>query len=162
MGIKVKPRERPEYEPMEPGEYKAKLVDIQEDTESKYGAQVRFEFEVIDDEDYNGQSIRGWANLKEDDDGDYTFWEGTKLWEWVWALNGGKAPNLNAGFDLDDLKNNPCRIVVETGTKKDGTLTDRIGSVFPPKKGKAGKELAKEKQALAEAQNEEDMLDVPF
>lgn len=157
MAIKVKGQEQPDFEPMEPGEYKAKLSELEEELEGQYGPQVRFTFEVMDDEDYNGDTIRGWASLKTDDDGDYTFWEGTKLWDWVTALRGGDAVGVGEEFSLDDLIGNTCRILVVNKTKKDGTPTDKVDNVLAPKKTKAPGSRRKQ----AEMEEEEDFDQLP-
>jgi hypothetical protein len=163
MPIRVKAQDKPEYEPMEEGEYKARVREITEDLESEYGPQARFEFEIIEDEDYAGSTIRAWASLKEDDAGDYTFWPGTKLWDWVVALRGG---DQNAAGDiqtLDDLVDSECRIVVKTKLKKDGNPTDRITEVLAPKKGKStGKTLKAEKQEQSAKEDDADFSKIPF
>lgn len=156
MGIKVKGQEQPEFTPMEPGEYKAFVKELQEELEGQYGPQVRFEFEIIDDEDYAGDTIRGWASLKIDDDGDYTFWEGTKLWEWVTALRGGEVVGVSEEFELEDLVGEPCRIMVVAATKQDGTPKDKINAVLPPKKGKAAG--SKKKEVAMEEEEDFDQL----
>lgn len=156
--VKVKSQEPPPYEPVEPGEYKAKLSELEEELEGKFGPQVRFTFEILDDEDYKGQTVRGWCSLKLDDEGDFTFWEGTKLWDWVAALRSGNTVATNEDFELDDLVGSTCRIMIVTKKKMDGTPTDKIDNVLPPKKGKAAG--SNKKQSEMEA--EEDFDAIPF
>jgi hypothetical protein len=157
--VRVKSQEPPPYEPVEPGEYKAKLTELEEELEGQYGPQVRFTFEITDDQDYKGQTIRGWCSLKLDDDGEFTFWEGTKLWDWIAALRGGTAVGADGEeFELDDLVGSTCRIMVVTKRKKDGTPTDKIDNVLAPKKGKAAGPAKKQ----AEMEEESDFDSIPF
>jgi hypothetical protein len=157
--VNVKTQEPPPYEPVEPGEYRAKVAEVGIETEGLYGPQVRFTFEITDDDDYKGQNIRGWAALKLNEDGEFTFWEGTKLWDWVTALRGGTAVGSDGvDFELDELVGKPCRILVVTKKKKDGTPTDRIDNVLPPKKGKAAGPAKKQ----AEMEEESDFDSIPF
>lgn len=156
--VKVKTQEPPPYEPVEPGEYKARLTELEEELEGMYGPQVRFTFEITDDQDYKGQTVRGWCSLKLDEDGEFTFWEGTKLWDWVIALRGSEPMSTEEEFELDDLVGSTCRILVVTKKKKDGTPTDKIDNVLPPKKGRAAGSNKKQ----AEMEEEADFDSIAF
>jgi hypothetical protein len=158
MPIGIRKTEQPPYTPVEPGEYKAKVTEVEEEPDGQYGPQVRFTFEILDDSDYEGTTLRGWAALKEDDAGNYTFWDGTKLYTWALAMLGNDTSKLDDLTDLDQLKGNKCRVIVVNKTKQDGSVRDSISEVLAPKQGKAKGSAPK----AAEAENQQDFNDIPF
>lgn len=147
MGIKVRAQEKPPYEPVEPGEYKARLTNVEESLDGLYGPQVQFDFEIIDDEDYSGHSLRGWTPLKQDEEGNFTFWDGTKLWAWAMALRDNRPIEPDEEFELTNLLNAECRLIVVHKKKEDGTITDKIDNVLPPKKGKSKHAVTQQPEA---------------
>jgi hypothetical protein len=161
MGIKVNRQEAPEYEPMVPGEYRARVKELEEQEDGQYGPSVKLRFEILDDEDYDDRVISGFCPLKLDDEGDYTMWPGTKLWDWATALLGDVEPfDLE---DLDDLVGKEARIVVVQKKKKDGNIGDKISEVLAPKKSKGkGKKKAETSDAASEAKTDAEVDEIAF
>lgn len=160
--VKVKGREAPEYEPIEAGTYDAYVKEFEE-ANGSFGPQVMFTFEILNDEEYEDKTLRGYASLKEDEEtGEYTCWPGTKLWDWITAMRGGQELGVDEDFELDDLVGLKCRIQVTVKPrKKDGKLANNITDVLEPRKkrGKAKPKRKKLEEAPVEAKVVEEELD---
>lgn len=154
--VKVTGREAPEYEPIEAGTYDAYVKEFEE-ADGSFGPQAMFTFEILNDEEYEDKTLRGYASLKEDEEtGEYTCWPGTKLWDWITAMRGGDELGLDEDFELDDLVGLKCRIQVTVKPrKKDGKLANNITDVLAPKKRKAKAKKAAEPAPVEEELDEE-------
>ncbi len=138
-----------EHEAMEPGQYRARLTRLEED-EGQYGPFVKCFFEVIDDEDYAGESISGIASLKLTPD--------TKLWQWYSSLNG-RPPEKGTEIDLEKIRGNECMLVVGHKTTDRGTFAT-IDAVHPVRRRRRGQEEASWPEP--EDLTEEDYENIPF
>jgi hypothetical protein len=124
------------YEPIEPGNYLAKIIQI-EDVSGQFGDQHRFTFELAPDEEGESRTLLGWCSAK--------FSSKSKLGEWVRAIlfNNGEIPT---GFklDTDKLIGKSVRLLVSADEDKDGTITNKIAQIFPVKKKQKPAEIITE------------------
>ena len=128
----------------EPGMYDAVVADIEE-TDNPFEedkSQLQFTFEVpeFQNEDGSTASKRGWAN---------PVWNSkSKLWGWAAAILGTE-PAEGEPFRTSSLIGKPCRIVLNTGKKLDGTKVIKLTDVLGPTKA------APKKAGLVERLQEE-------
>jgi hypothetical protein len=113
----------------EPGMYDAIVADIEE-TDNPFEedkTQLQFTFEVpgYENEDGTTANKRGWAN---------PVWNSkSKLWGWAFAILGVE-PAAGEPFRTSQLIGKPCRIVLNTGKKQDGTSVIKLTDVLGPLK----------------------------
>jgi hypothetical protein len=106
------------YEPIGPGAFRAKLVDIQERAGS-FGDFVLCVFEVLDGP-HAGAKVSGACSAR--------FSTQSKLYAWATALFGKAIPK-KSDLDTDDLLGRVCQLEIETRANADGKVFDRIVSV---------------------------------
>ena len=116
-----------DYEPLDPGLYVGRLVEIRE-AKSEHGTYYRWIF-AIQNEDYEGRQIH--ANVSD------KFGPGSKARQWVEAMIGRRLAN-GERFDTDDLVGQNFHVTV-VNVEKDGHTYDNVASVNAIRKAKAAK-----------------------
>lgn len=136
----------------EPGMYDAIITDIEE-TDNPFEedkTQLQFTFEVpgYENEDGSTANKRGWAN---------PVWNSkSKLWGWAFAILG-KEPAEGEAFRTSSLIGKPCRIVLNTGKKQDGTSVLKLTDVLGPMKAAPKKASLKERLIAEQPENVDDI-----
>lgn len=120
MGITV---QRTKSEPIPAGLYTATIEGV-EQTEGQYGPQLKAKF-VIEDEDFAGKALTGWASL--------TFSPKSKLFGWVKAavFGGRDVPDSYGVFDADHLIGRRVFLNIEVAKGKDGETYNKIKDLLP-------------------------------
>ena len=150
MAMKYKAEE---YEAMDQGVYRAKLVNLEED-EGEYGAFLKWYFEILE-EDYESQTIRGQSSIPE------RFTSATKMWQWAQGLLG-RAIQAGENIDFEDLIGRECMITVGHKETDRGTFA-RIDAVNPVRKKKPKKKPEPEPEYEEDDEDDDDELDsAPF
>jgi hypothetical protein len=116
-----------EYEPLDPGLYVGRFVEIRE-AKSEHGAYYRRIFEIRD-EDYGGRQIH--ANVSE------KFGPSSKARQWVEAMIGRRLGN-GERVDTDSLLGRDFHVTI-VNVEKDGRTYDNVASVNAIRKAKAEK-----------------------
>ena len=88
--------------PVPDGEYAAMPVNIQE-MNGPHGPMVRIDFQIADDDQWEGRRLSGIASKK--------LSANTKLGSWVAAIMGGM-PHVGREVTEDDLLHHDCVVVV--------------------------------------------------
>ena len=113
-----------DYEPLEPGDYRAKFTGYEED-EGEHGPFVKLFFELLDEE-HAGKILTGIAYTK--------FNPMSKLFAWTQALLGRPIED-GEEIDLDDLVGRECMLDIEHRKTERGTF-ERVVAVRPVRKKK--------------------------
>jgi hypothetical protein len=135
-----------DYEPLEPGLYVGRLVEILE-AKSEHGTYYRWVFE-IQDESYKGHQIH--ANVSD------KFGPGSKARQWVELMIGRKLRN-GERFDTDGLISQDFHVTV-VNVEKDGRTYDNVVSVNAIRKARAAKNDGPE----AVDRDEEEFANLPI
>ena len=117
MGIKIK-QELKELIPE--GKYVAEVLDIVDDR-GDYGPQLRFTFS-IDDGEYSGHTISGWASKK--------FTLRSKLYGWVQSAFNAHIPQ-EYDLDTDDLLGRKVNLRLVITKNKEGVEVNKIEEIDP-------------------------------
>jgi hypothetical protein len=112
-----------ENKKVEDGIYKAKLTKWQEKEGKSGGSYYNFAFQIVDNEDFEGEYIGHNAP------GDLKV--GNKLYKILTSLNGGAELEINDEIDLDDYKGKKCMVTV---TSDEDSEYAKIVSFKPIKK----------------------------
>jgi hypothetical protein len=134
-----------DYEPLEPGLYVGRLVEIRE-AKSEHGTYYRWIFE-IQDEGYEGRQIH--ANVSD------RFGPSSKARQWVESMIGRPLGN-GEQFDTDNLIGRNFHVTI-VNVEKDGRTHDNIVSVNAIRKAKAAKQAEPE----ADERDEEEFANLP-
>ena len=110
--------EQAQYTIVPTAEYKARIVEIDED-EGQFGPQVKFSFIILGGE-YDGQTLLGWCSAK--------FSSQSKLYHWTRAAFSADIPT-DYSFNSDDLLNRKVALTVVIKQKDDGSEFNRIEDV---------------------------------
>jgi hypothetical protein len=140
-----------EYEAMDEGIYRAKLVNLEED-EGEFGPFLKWYFEILE-EDYEGQSVRGQSSIPQN------FTSATKMWQWAQGLMG-RAIQAGEQIDLEELIGNECMITISHKETDRGTFA-RIDSVNPIRRKKK-KKPAPEPELEEDEDEDNDLSEAPF
>jgi hypothetical protein len=135
-----------DYEPLEPGLYVGRLVEIRE-ANSEHGTYYRWVFE-IQDESYRGHQIH--ANVSD------KFGPNSKARQWVESMLGRSLRN-GERFDTDNLINQDFHVTV-VNVDKDGRTYDNVVSVNAIHKPKA----AKNEEPEADERDKEEFANLPI
>jgi hypothetical protein len=134
-----------DYEPLEPGLYVGRLVEIRE-AKSEHGTYYRWIFE-IQDEGYEGRQIHANVNDR--------FGPSSKARQWVESMIGRPLGN-GEQFDTDNLIGRNFHVTI-VNVEKDGRTHDNIVSVNAIRKAKAAKQAEPE----ADERDEEEFANLP-
>ena len=107
------------YETIPPGQYQAKLVDVQEE-QGNWGPFLKLLFEV-EGGDHAGTNVTAVASAK--------FSARSKLYKWVRALYGRTIPKTYT-LETSDLLGRRCVLGVEI-VEDDGTEFNRVETIYP-------------------------------
>lgn len=106
--------------PVEEGVYEARLVAVSK-VVGQYGAQVKFEFELLDD-GVAGRKLAYYTPLN---------WSlAGKMLQSAKALRGGVPVPANESFSLQSLVGCRCRLVVRHKTLADGRIAAKVDSLL--------------------------------
>jgi hypothetical protein len=135
-----------EYEPLDPGLYVGRLVEIRE-ARSEHGPYYQWIFE-IQDEGYEGRQIH--ANVSD------KFGPSSKARQWVESMIGRPLRN-GERFDTDNLIGQDFHVTI-VNVEKDGRTYDNVVSVNAIRKAKAAKKEVPE----ADERDEEEFANIPI
>jgi len=135
-----------DYEPLEPGLYVGRLVEIRE-AKSEHGTYYRWIFE-IQDEGYEGRQIH--ANVSD------KFGPSSKARQWVESMIGRPLRN-GERFDTDNLISQNFHVTV-VNVEKDGRTYDNVVSVNAIRKAKA----VKNEEPEPDERDEEEFANLPI
>jgi hypothetical protein len=116
--------ERKVYEVVDPGQYSARLVKVDE-REGDWGAYVILCFELLD-EDVQGIAVSGAASA--------TFSARSKLYAWAKALLGGRPIPKEYALDTEDLVGRDCLLDLDVKVSKDGAEFNKVVGIRPAQK----------------------------
>ena len=110
------------YVPVEQGYYRGIVTEV-ESTEGQYGPQLRWKFELLDEE-HEGHKLTAWCSA--------VLSPKSKLNKWATAILGSIP--ADGMLDVDDLVNAKVMLDVIVEPGKDGGEYNRVREVLPWRK----------------------------
>lgn len=125
---------------VDPGVYTAKVVGYMDKDEGQYGPTVTFQFEIMDDDVWDGEEVTGLCNSKR-------LTEYTKMYKWLTTM--GFDLDVGGEIDLDDTIGSEVSITVEHKPVKSGTIASVV-DINPIRRRKVKREDVVEDEEVEE------------